>query len=328
MLQAYGAQLAPGNSTVYDLSKQRWIASAFGSQIYDILPGATASIPGASTISDQLLASGLSQQIASAILLTGVKSLDVPVATNWGPLDGNSPGGSSAIFDLTNYQSIIVSWSFSVLSAANLSPFGQLTLTWYNDLAGTTIVGTDVFEMAGNLTTPGTILTTTKGYIRMPVRGTGLKFTFLGTGVAPGAAGRINASGTLISSLRPIATTQWYTDASADRVLLNIDKAAVPAGGDSSFWWAEPYDGQITIGGWVDAIAGSYLRFAWGSPMWGAAANRGKQIVSLATAQGGGPLVGFQNNLPGTRRPIWGVCHNQDAAVHDFHVSIVCSSLS
>lgn len=345
VLSSYGAKLAPGDSLVYDLRTQRYIASSSGLCQYDILPGATAAVPGATSIASELTASGLANAIsasvvasslatdvAAQVLATGTRVIDVPTTTAWGPLDH---GGSSAIFDVTDAQSVVIPWSWAVSSVANLSAWGALTVNWYADIAGTISCGSDVYEMGGNLNTPGTVLTSETAFIRTPCKGAALKFTFTGT-PAPGAVGRISASGNLVKSYRLNPINRYETDLSGDRVLKNFTIIALGALALSPFILCSPYDGplEITANASSVTLAGgvpSFVQYGWGSTQWPVSAVAGrKPYTQVFFPQAAAAGESFLTSIlrASSRRPLWIRFGNSSGAAVDFTVNVICSTLA
>jgi hypothetical protein len=357
-VRTYGAHIPPNGNLIYDLSKQRWITANTGTQTYDLLPGGASAIPGSLAIANDIVASGLaaaiasqtttqivasnlaaniasqttadiiasslSNQIATQVLNTGTRVIDVPVTFGWGPLDHNQ---TTSIFDLTDAQSFTIPWNWQTLSAANLSQFGQITLTWFDTAAGVNTVGTDVYEIGGDLNNPATIATWETGYISGPCRGGGLRIGFNGT-VAPGGTGRIRAQGTLVKSYRLAPIARWMTDASSDRVLINVRQLGVAAGGTSQFVLAAPYDGLVEIHCWIAATAAttSHVRMGWGSDTFYDASVKW-DVMYFPQNQGFGAWVSRQVS-GGSRRPMWFQFFNGEAAARDFKVWVTCPTMA
>lgn len=341
---AYGAHIPPNGNLIYDLSRQRWIAAKSGTQTYDLLPGGASAIPGslaiandilnsglaasiASLTTTDLLASGLSAQIATQVLNTGTRVIDVPVTSSWGFLDH---AGTTGIFDVTDAQSFVIPWFWTNINAANASNFGELTLTWYDTAGGANIVGKDVYEIAGDLNSPGTTFTTETGYIRGPCMGGGLQMSFLGKPNPPGGLGFIGAAGKLIKSYRMAPISKWSTDASADRILLTNLQSGVGASAASSFVKAAPYDGLVEIHCWCAQVAAgttTHVRFGWGSDTFPTSPVFRDVMFFPQSSTLAGTWISRQVS-GGSRRPMWFQFFNGEAAARDFTVTLTCPTLA
>src|SRR5712691_4962896 len=286
-LKPYGTHIQPNNNLLYDLSKQRYIIAVSGSQLYDILPGGQSSVPGsaaivsgiissslATDIATKVVASSLSQDVATNVLNTGTRVIDQPTTTTWGPLDD---GGNTSIFDMSNAQSYFLPWAWTNTSAANLSAFGQLTLAWYDTVAGGQQTFADQFEIAStNINVTGTIMTSIRGYIIGSCKGNGLKIFFDGTPVGSGGAGRISASGALVKSFRLSPIDKWLTDDGIDRVLGTASANGIVTGTQSNYFAFSPYDGIIELNAWMSNTATAntgFIQYGWGSTQFPIAAS-------------------------------------------------------
>lgn len=348
-LYPYGSVLTPGSNIQMDLSKQRWIGACTGTQKYDILAGGRSSTPSSTEIATQLIDSGLSNDIGSSVaqeildsnlsgaianslLLTGTRIIDAPTNTQWGPIDHfEYTFLGVAIQDLTDAQSVSISWKWEVLTALNLSSWGELTVDWWSDIYGGTSYGTDVYEIAGpNINTPGSTGASDTGIITMPVKAPGMSLSFRGK-PDPGTPGRIRCSGSTLKSYRVTPRTQWSTVAAADRILGYATALAVAGGGGVSLATPfAPYDGQVELHTWCSATAteNSHVRIGNGSDSWA----RRIGVVSppmedvLFYPIGGVGAWTSRQVSSATRRPLYVRFFNAEAAARDFAAWVTCTT--
>lgn len=348
MIKAYGTHIVPGANLIYDLSSIRYICSVTGAQNYDILPGGGSSIPGAANIANAILASGLaadiatdvvnsglSLQIAQQVLATGTKVIDVPQVIAFGPIDGNGfPFTGSAIFDVTDAQSLTIAFNWQNVNASNLSSFGAINVIWFDTAAGTNQIGLDTYEIAGDLNAPGTALITETGYIRTPCLGAAVQVQFQPTPV-PGGAGRVFLRGIIVKSYRLNPINRYATDASADRVLGRVAANGVAAGGASVYLPCSPYDGPLEINGDCSACITNetYVQYGWGSTQWPVVNTAGRTATTRLyfPSRAGATTVESLLSAPlraSSRRPLWMRIHNGEAGGRDFSVTVIASTLA
>lgn len=162
-IKAYGTRLSPGQNVVYDLSKERWIASTSGSQSYDILPGASSGVFGSN----------------SAILLKS-------------NLVGTVAPVNSGTSDVSGYNSLLIALKYDgQLTGPPLTDFMQFQFLWYdsdgftNPLTGLIAdpIWVDTFEI--NSEVPGSQFVGKWTFVNTPIRGSFLQIlSNTGTGGA------------------------------------------------------------------------------------------------------------------------------------------------
>lgn len=350
-LIAYGTAIPPGSSVLYDLSKERWIAACSGTQKYDILRGGKSALPSSTEIATQILnsdlstqigdktsgailSSNLSGQIADDILRRGTRVIDVPTLSTWGPIDHYPYTFKGVnILDLTDAQSIAISWRWEVLSASNLASFGELTVSWWSDLYGQVPFGVDVYEIAApNINTPGTLGKSESAVIHLPVKAPGMSLAFKGI-PDPGASGRALASGYTLKSYRLTPRETWASDNASDRILGFANKTGLAGGGTASIYFPfSPYDGLIEIHGWCSGTAttNTHMRFGYGSESFTRHIGGGSPpMEDVLFFPVGGLGAWTSRQVSGSsRRPIYVQFFNAEAGAKDFSAWITCDTFA
>ena len=222
VLKAYGAHIPPNQSLSYDLSEQRWIASATGAQQYDILPGAEGLVPNAQDIAAEILASALATNIALAIagstlastiavqvLTTGVRQIDVPVNIASGAAVAVGVTGLNlGFFDTTAYQSIEFAVRYDAVAAFPAAgDWMRYQFLWYDDTA-TNLLWVDTFEHISTSEPSGNFAG---------------KFTFCN---APVKGARLQIVSAIGSAASTVTYNLWGTNRAVPRFTLRQDFAA------------------------------------------------------------------------------------------------------
>ena len=350
-IRTYGTPIPPGANVLMDLSKPRYICACSGTQTYDLLQGGQSSTPSSTEIATQLIDSGLagdigssvaqeiintnlSGQIATSLLLTGTRIVDKPITTPFGPLDHwgyNNIG--VPIQDLTDAQTVTISWEWEVLTAQNLSPFGELTVAWWSDIYGTVSFGEEYFEMAApDINNPGTVGITPRGVITLPVKAPGMSLSFNGRSDPPGGLGNVRASGSILKSYRVTNRTQWQTDAAGDHILGFASAVGVPNTGSqlSSAIAFAPFDGAVEFHAWCSSTGtvNSHVRLGWGSESWARPISGSNPTME--------DVIFFPNNAfgawtsrqfgGGSRRPMYVRFFNGESGARNFTAWITVNS--
>ncbi|HEY6018769.1 MAG TPA: hypothetical protein VIY48_02435 [Candidatus Paceibacterota bacterium] len=154
-----GFALGAGSTMTWDAKRALYMYAPSGKTIVASVIDNGGSIFPAGAIASQILQQGLATQIANAITLNGVPSIDpfTALLAISNPFIGGSGDYLSAWISCANYQSLVVNIK-DVHAVARATPLPrQWAIYWYdkNPATGGILIGYDAFQSVDNNNTAG-----------------------------------------------------------------------------------------------------------------------------------------------------------------------------